>query len=242
MSVSDIIFPDQPLDSAPLQLVLLDLDGTLVEPEHEFVFAEIERFFLGCGITPPERSSLEHAARRGAVWEWLPAEGREELVAKFWSDYRRHLYPHPRVLDSAVAALNALRSTGLKTAVVTFRSQTSREVSAILEPTGLLAHLDAVYSMGELANTAPDKSPIITRALNDFGVQACNTCIVGDAAPDIRSGRACNLRYAIAVETGGMTYDYLASLAPDYILSHISELPALLHSVTRRHALAKSKG
>jgi phosphoglycolate phosphatase-like HAD superfamily hydrolase len=219
------------MSSEPLKALLLDLDGTLIEPEFEFTYGEIGRILGPLGHPPPEPETIKRAHARGQLWEWLPEQRRAELVTRFWRDYRGGHYPHPRVLPGVPETLTKLRARGLKLMVVTFRADSDERVTELLTDCDLARYLDGIYSMGELAATSPDKSPIITRALNDFAIHPHEAAIVGDAKPDIESGRVCKLRHAFVVETGGFDYDYLTSLSPDYVLSHIAELPALLERI-----------
>lgn len=217
----------------PLRALLLDLDGTLIEPEHDFLYAEVSRVLSPLGYQPPDFETLAREHARGSLWGWLPVENRTSIVERFWRDYRGEMYPHPRILPGVTEALTKLRARGLKLMVVTFRTDSDDRVRGLLTECGLASYLDGIYSMGDLAISSPNKAPIINRALNDFSIHPHEAAIVGDSVNDITSGRACHLRHAFAVETGGFDYDYLVSLNPDYVLSHIAELPTLLDAMSK---------
>jgi putative hydrolase of the HAD superfamily len=122
--------------------------------------------------------------------------------------------PYPDVLP----ALEALRSAGHRLLIV---SNWDCSLPEWLGPAGLLDHVEAVVSSGEVGVAKPDRG-IFERALELAGAAPGDAVHVGDSMDnDVAGARAAGLR-AILVQRDGA--------APDGVeaVSSLAELPLLL--------------
>ncbi|NDC36886.1 MAG: HAD family hydrolase [Proteobacteria bacterium] len=214
----------------PPKALLFDLDGTLIEPEWEYFLSEATRLFASLGFPPPSAEAMRRSQARGSLFELFPHERRDELMRLFWQDYREEAYPHPRPLTGALDTLQTLHAEGYRMGVVTARGHSPQQIRELMAPTGLLPFLNPIFSQGQNAPAAANKTNLILEILAHYGIEPHEAIIIGDSPVDISSGQACGLQSTVAVLSGGYEFDYLESCNPDYILGDICELPALLRS------------
>lgn len=212
--------------TAPLPLVVFDLDGTLVDssadlaggvnamlarlaPGTPAIPVETVRAFIGSGARVLVARSLEHA---GVA---VPAE---DALPVFLEEYGKRLTDHTRFYPGVEDAL--ARLSGCTLAVLTNKpGDMSRR---ILEALGAGSRFFRVYGGGDLPARKPDAAGLV-KLMEEAGAPPRQTVMVGDSAIDVRTGRAAG---AVTV---GVTYgfdpDSLAAEAPDAVLHSLSDLP-----------------
>jgi phosphoglycolate phosphatase len=72
-----------------------------------------------------------------------------------------------------------------------------------------------------------DKADIIRHVLQQYGLEASHSLMVGDRAQDINGARQNGL-YAVAVTYGFGSLEELTAAGPDHLVDCASEIPALL--------------
>jgi pyrophosphatase PpaX len=206
--------------SAPLQAVLFDVDGTLLDTT-EFIYQGFEHALRTHGY--PARSRADFARVMG----WTLSAGYLELApgcddALLCRTHRafqtRNLHlarPYP----DAAAVLGALRDAGLRLAAITTRSRYTSTDTLVLA--GLAEYLDPVLSFEDVANIKPHPEPLLL-ALDRLGVPPESALMVGDTDADILAGRAAGVR------TVGVTYGFhgsgVAAHTPDLVIDALLEL------------------
>ena len=208
--------------------VLFDVDGTLLDSA-DYVLGAVEYTLRIHGRTPPPREQI--AVLMGPPLDHcygLLAPGMDPaplvVTHRAWQRERMNLAkPFPK----AVETVRELRDAGMRCGAVTARSNVSS--LGTLEGAGLGGLLEVVISAEDTPRTKPFPDPIFA-ALDRLKVPVSEAVMVGDTASDIEAGRVAGVR------TVGVLYGFfgekLRESRPDYVVSDISELPALLRLVT----------
>jgi phosphoglycolate phosphatase len=228
-------------------LILFDLDGTLIETAPE--------------IADAVNDTLAHFARplvtQQQVNDWIGHGTRELLIqalafvdktpadvvrhsdafkpieAEFGKHYqqrcgtRSHLYPFVR------ETLQVLRAAGVKLAVVT--NKESRYTQTVLDAHQMAPLFDRVIS----GDTLPVKKPnpaAIEDCVERFGVTLERTLFVGDSSIDVATARNAG------IEVWVLPYGYnmgepIAACDPDRVIPDFSALLAGLPATAARHHL-----
>ena len=181
-------------------LVMFDLDGTLVEtaPEicdavndtlHHFDLPAVTQAqvadWIGHGTRELLIQALSHSGQRSAT-AVRASESLGRIAAEFDSHYQRRwgtrsvLYPQVR------ESLAALRARGVKLAVVT--NKEGRFTTTVLNAHQLLPLLDCVVSGDTLPTKKPDPAGI-RQCLAAFGVPPTRALFVGDSSIDVATAR-----------------------------------------------------
>jgi phosphoglycolate phosphatase len=213
-------------------LVLLDLDGTLVDSFAD-IAAGIRAACAGAGLAADD--DVLALARRGVPLEdfYRPASGLEpqgEGFARFADAYRAWYLPgclsttapYPGVRET-LERIRTWRPRPRLAVATTKRTETARRV---LEGTGLLPLLDAVVGSDGLP-PKPDPAVLHAAAAAAGGGDVRLALMVGDTDRDIVAARRAGCAVA-AVTYGGLPAEELARLAPDHLLAAFTELLQVL--------------
>lgn len=184
----------------PFDLVMFDLDGTLVETAPEIMDAvndTLGRFdfplvsqnqvndWIGHGTLALLIEAVAFASQRPAA-EVRASELLRLMTAEYNLFYQRrcgtrsHLYPQVR------ETLDALRTQGVKLAVVT--NKESRYTQIVMEVQQLTGLFDVVISGDTFPTKKPDPAGVV-HCLNLFGVPASRALFVGDSRIDAATAR-----------------------------------------------------
>ena len=210
--------------------LLFDLDGTLIDSigllleSMRFAFEGRERAPTTAewvaGIGTPLRTQLA---------EWCDGASEVEALVERYRDYQSIHLPrlttaYPGVLDTIAWA----RAQGHATALVTSkgRGMTARS----LEHVGLQGAFDAIVTFEETVRHKPLPDPVLL-ALDRLALPASGALFVGDSPHDMHAGRGAGVRTA-AAQWGPFSRAELAVASPDYWMNSISELPAVVASLT----------
>lgn len=215
-------------------LVMFDLDGTLIETASEicdatndtlrhFDLPEVTQTQVKDWIGHGTRELLIQAlaySKNSSVEAVRSSESLALNLAEFDKHYqnrcgtRSHLYPQVR------ETLTALRSRGVKLAVVT--NKEGRYTATVLDAHQLMPLLDCVVS----GDTLPTKKPNpagIESCLAQFGVPRQRALFVGDSSIDVATAR--NAGVAVWVLPYGYNMGQpIAACAPDRVIADCSEL------------------
>lgn len=110
----------------------------------------------------------------------------KQVSAFYHLNYTRFIR-YTKVLPGTVEALNSVKNTGLKTAVVT---NTHHELTIkILKKFNLLNYFDAVFGGDDVKSGKPDPE-IVLKACGALGVFPKNAIMVGDTPSDMKAGKS----------------------------------------------------
>jgi phosphoglycolate phosphatase len=186
--------------NAPFDLVMFDLDGTLIETAPEICDA-VNDTLQHFGLAPVAQDQVDRwighgtrellvqalaQVRRLTVEEVRRCDDLPLIAAEFDRHYQRrcgtrsHLYPHVREV------LRNLRAQGVYLAVVT--NKEARYTRTVLAAHDLAPMFDRVVSGDTLPTKKPDPAGIHS-CLAQFQVDAARALFVGDSSIDVASAR-----------------------------------------------------
>nr|WP_211193453.1 phosphoglycolate phosphatase [Paraburkholderia sp. UYCP14C] len=212
--------------------VLIDLDGTMVDTAPDIVAAAtlmLKDFgaaplpfdtvtgFIGNGVRRLVRRSLDAAAVGGHVQ-------LEHAQAVFERHYEATNATLGRVFPGVMAGLRALRQHGYRCACVTNKPQAL--AAALLEKTGLAAHLDALVAGDTVASMKPSPESL-WHACRLLGVEPERCVLVGDSSVDVAAARAAGLP-AFIVSYGYGCTSRADMPRGDALIDSFEALPAIL--------------
>lgn len=206
-----------------LDLVVFDLDGTLVS-SHETIYLATIYTLKELDI----KEELPHEKFMMRIgWHFedifsefgIPVKDFEEFITIYKSvyfDYINSSELYPGVIE----ILDHLKSKNIKTALLTTKGQDQAEkISEYFKISDKLH-----YVMGRRPGIAHKPSPEpLLKICNDLSAEPGKTMIVGDSEMDVQCGKNANSK------TCGVTYGYrtkesLEIELPDFIIDKIEEL------------------
>jgi phosphoglycolate phosphatase len=224
-------------DPRSIQLVIFDLDGTLIDSRLDLVHS------VNAALRHIGRPELPDDVIASYVGDGAPvliqrALGGEEvdeaLVRKglefFLSYYRAHKLDHTTVYPGVAAALAAIQnlaapfSNGSARHLAVLSNKPVIPSKAIIDALGLGQFFSQVYGGNSFGTKKPDPEGA-RRLLKEYGVQPQQAAIIGDSHVDVNTGRNAGM------VTVGVTYGFaphtLQDEPPDVLVDHPSELPLL---------------
>lgn len=220
----------------PFDLIMFDLDGTLIETSPEICDAvnDTLRHFHLKEVTQDQVDRwIGHGTRTLLVQALAFARGQTVEQVRAWPDLtdiaavfdrhyqarcgtRSHLYPHVREV------LKALRNQGVRLAVVT--NKEGRYTQTVLAAHDLGPMFDRVVSGDTLPTKKPDPAGIRS-CLVQFEVDATRALFVGDSSIDVATARNAG------VPVWALPYGYnmgqpIEACGPDRVIADFSALTA----------------
>ena len=227
-------------DPHSIQLVIFDLDGTLIDSRLDLVHSvnaairhigkpELPEHLIASYVGDGAPALIQRALGGETVDEALIRKGLEF----FLTYYRDHKLDHTTIYEGIEAALSQVRNSGngvpRKMAVLT--NKPVNPSRAIVEALGLKPYFSQVYGGNSFETKKPDPEGA-RKLLSESGVRPEQAAIVGDSHTDIKTGHNAGLW------TVGVTYGFapqtLMDAHPDVLVDTPAELSAVF-SVTVRH-------
>jgi len=185
--------------------VIFDMDGTVIEPLLDFAAIRAE---LGA----PEGADI-------LAWvESLPRGDRDRAYETLLS----HELPAARnaaLMPGAGAALSAIRTAGMKTALLTRNAPEAMEIVLRRFPE---VEFNLAWSRGN-GPLKPEPDGVI-RACRRLGIQPARAACVGDFHYDILAAKSAGASAVLLVRGPRPAFADEA----DYVIASLAELPALL--------------
>jgi phosphoglycolate phosphatase len=227
------------------ELVLIDLDGTLVDSVPDIAFCvdrmltELDRPTVGqAHVRKWVGNGIDILVRRALAGN-LGREVDEELFARalpvFTALYALHTSERSRVYDGVPAGLEYLRASGAALACVTNKASAfSHKLLAEME---LAKHFSLVISGDTLARKKPDPLPLL-HASRHFAVPPERALLIGDSANDVEAARAAGFGI-VCVSYGYNHGDDIRDSLPDAVIDSLAELPKLFETARQAGSLLR---
>lgn len=180
----------------PFDLVVFDLDGTLVDTSPD-LSAALNHTLHELGRRQLSTAEIVPMIGRGVrvlVEKGLSATGDcssalvDRTLAIFVPRYEAHLTDASRPYDGAEMALDQLEERGVRLAICTNKPE--RATRLLLKHFGWLDRFRAVIGGDSLATRKPDPAPLQEAILRAGGGRAI---LVGDSIIDVETARAASL-------------------------------------------------
>jgi len=227
--------------ATPFDLVIFDLDGTLVDSLPDIAWAlnatlasvGLPRFsrdavarFVGDGAAKLiERALSDAAASKSldASSAVTPPPDAPSLLARFMETYAGRVCVDSRLYPGISSLLNQLTGLGVALAVVT--NKPGALARALLGSLGISSCFNAIVGDLDGYPRKPDPTGALS-IMKSTGATPSRTALLGDGIPDMRLARALSCT-AIAALWGYATGEQLMKEEPDLVAS-TPEAAALL--------------
>ena len=220
--------------SAGFELIMFDLDGTLIETAPEicdavndtllhFGLPSLEQEQVAGWIGHGTRELLVQAAAhvRGlALHEARQSAEMPQWTIEFDRHYQRRCGSRSQLYPQVRKVLQSLRERGVRLAVVTNKEE--RFTQALLAAHGLAPLFDRVVSGDSLPSKKPDPAGIES-CLHEFGVSVERALFVGDSSIDAQTARNAGVPVWLLPEGYNMGQP-VEACRPDRIIRDFSSL------------------
>jgi phosphoglycolate phosphatase len=219
----------------PFDIVLFDLDGTLVDSNLDLCPAinhalamqgrppiplQQARTMIGGGVVLLLKRALD--ATGGSVSEDRLAELTHGLLEYYWAHIADNTVPYPGVLG----ALDSLAAKGCKLAVTT--NKLEKPARQLLEALDMAGRFSAVYGGDTLGpNRGKPKGDMLVAAIAECG--GGRAVLVGDSTYDVRAAR--NAGIPVVTYRYGYHDVPVADLEGDAMIDHFDDLVTTLKSL-----------
>jgi phosphoglycolate phosphatase len=216
------------------ELVLFDLDGTLVDSVKDLAGAAGQMMHT-LGRAPPavERvrryvgNGIERLVHR-CLTDDMNADAPEHefdcAIELFMAFYEQHNARHSTVYAGVIEGLEATAGIVAHMGCVTNKSQ--RFTQPLLAALALHRYFELVVCGDTTAHKKPHPAPLLY-AMEKFALTPAQVMFVGDSANDVQAARAARMS-VVCVDYGYNHGHDIADSEPDAVLSTLADLPALL--------------
>jgi phosphoglycolate phosphatase len=234
----------------PLDAVLFDLDGTLLDTAADIGVA-LNRALAEFHLRPLPESDVRRMIGRGSpilIERAAAAQGRvldqatqAAVLERFFHHYgalQENEEFQAKPYQGVSEALSVLHGAGLRTAVVTNKQE--RFASGLLRRLHLLEWIDLVVGGDTCERRKPDPQPL-EFACERLGSPPARTLMVGDSINDVLAARAARIP-VVCVPYGYNEGNDPRELRCDALIEDLSQLPPLILPGTEAPAAATSPG
>ncbi len=216
------------------RLIVIDLDGTLVDSAPDLVYAtqkmleqlgresasaEQIRDWVGNGV-----NMLVKRALTGMKDPHENPSGFDSAYGIFAELYAANLSERSRLYPGVMEGLEELRKNAFVLACIT--NKHSRFAGNLLEKIGLARYFRSVVCGDTYEQRKPHPMPLLKTA-EQFNIDPCRAVMVGDSTNDVKAARAAGF-LSVCVPYGYRGQSSIEELGADHVIETIAELPALL--------------
>jgi phosphoglycolate phosphatase len=221
--------PVPTLQGRPIEAVIVDLDGTMVDTQGDFV-AALGRMLAELGLPGVDRDFVSRTVGKGSehlIRRALAHVGAADVDALYepaWAAYQRHYLAingqHSDVYPGVAEGLAKLRALGLPLACLT--NKPGDFARPLLALKGLDGHFAQVFGGDAFARKKPDPLPLI-ETCRALGSAPSRTLMVGDSRNDAEAAHAAGCP-VVLVRHG---YNHGEPIEAVPALAHLDRLDAL---------------
>ncbi len=215
----------------PFDLVIFDLDGTLVDSVTDIARA-LNSALAGVNLRPLSLETVSRFVGDGAarlIERASPAsladpEQQAALLARFVAAYAANVCVESRLYPGVADLLGALANAGAITAVLT--NKPGNLARDLLRALGIADRFTAVIGDLDGFPRKPDPAAAI-EVMRRTGTKASRTAVVGDGLPDVRMARAIPCP-AIAAGWGYTPMPHLQAEHPAFLAPFVQDAARIL--------------
>lgn len=210
----------------PIQLIILDFDGTLADTRDNIVRTlQASMHQLGLPVADEAACASTIGLKLDDACRHLYPDGPADLADRFVETYREIFFrnkeslvpaPFPHVLPT----LRQLRQRGVVLTIASSRGMGS--LHAFIDAMGLRDCISYVLGADSVEHTKPHPEPVL-RTLCETGIDAAHTLVVGDMPVDILMGSNAGVQ-TCGVTYGNATRDQLQAAGADFLIDDFAEL------------------
>jgi phosphoglycolate phosphatase len=215
-----------------MRIAVFDLDGTLADTAADLITAAnatLAEAGLGRPLDPRRDASVAFAGGRAMLRRGLGVDGPHDeavvdrLYPRLLACYAEAIAVETRLYDGAETEHDRLAAAGWGLAVCTNKHEGL--AVRLLDALGIGGRFRAVLGADTLAYRKPDPRHLVETILRAGGVRE-RAVLVGDTVNDREAARAAGVPCVLV--GFGPEGKGAAALAPEAMLGHYDELPALL--------------
>jgi phosphoglycolate phosphatase len=214
-----------------MQVILFDLDGTLVDTAHDLGAAlNIQR--KRHGLSPLAHEVIRPVASHGSRGLLALGFNLTPQVPQFpamrdeyLTIYEEVLVNSPVLFEGVAGLLNEIETQGCAWGIVTNKPR--RYTEPIMQALGLDSRAASIVCGDDAARPKPAPDTLLM-ACAEMQQRPENCIYIGDAARDIEAGIAAGMRTGVALYGYLDVTDQPASWGADYMIQHPEEILSLL--------------
>ncbi len=217
-------------------IIIIDLDGTLVKFQIDYLSARKEaillineysvlqtfNFTLKDSIFFMDRK-IEEFLLDNNISDGVYNEVHDKLIS-ILEKYEMESARKAKLLPSVKETLTRLKKMGWT--LILFTADGENAMNVIVDKTGIRNFFDVMISRGESMEVKPHPNHIKS-AISMVGSNTNEIIVVGDSVADMESGKHVGA-ITVGVTSGLGTSQELAEVNVDYLIGSIAELPYLL--------------
>lgn len=217
------------------ELVLLDLDGTLVDSIPDLANA-INKTLVEFSMEVRDINSIRSWVGNGvekllhrALTNNIDGEAQSELFHKaydfFMDTYSKNMCAESICYPGVREGIDFLKEKNIKLGCVTNKS--GQFVGPILEHLGLMDDMSIIIAGDTLPKKKPDPLPLL-HAASVFEAEPKQSLMIGDSVSDVKAARAADFQI-VCVSYGYNHGEDIRKTNPDAVVDSLAELPQLFH-------------
>ena len=225
--------------TASSRLAVFDVDGTLIDSQHNIVAAMTAAYGAN-GLAAPRPDAVRRIIGLSlveAVAQLLPEEDgtRHLAIAHAYKDAFFALRSRPDhsepLFPGAIEALAALEQAGWQLGIAT--GKTKRGLDAVFERHGFHNRFVTVQTAD--GNPGKPHPGMLLRALDETGLAAAAAVMIGDTVFDMSMGKSAKV-HTVGVSWGYHPPEELRAAGADALVDDYSQLAAVAADLVRRAA------
>jgi phosphoglycolate phosphatase len=217
------------------ELVLLDLDGTLIDSIPDLANA-VNKTLSELSIEKREIDNIRNWVGNGAekllhraLTNDINGEAEPELfknaLPRFMEVYEENICVMTTCYPGVIEGISFLKERDIKLGCVT--NKPGAFVSPILEKFGLLNDMNIIIAGDTLPKKKPDPLPLL-HAASVLKADPKKSLMIGDSVSDVESARAADF-HIVCVSYGYNHGKDIRDTKPDAVVDSLAELSQLFH-------------